>query len=53
MDSYHKPVNGTKVSGLSKTSKESKETEFSRENSLGLELDMRELSMINDRSANR
>jgi len=49
IESYQQIGNGQKVAGVSKTSKESKDTEFSRENSLGLELDMRELNMFNEK----
>jgi len=49
IDSYQQPTNGQKVAGVSKTSKDSKDAEFSRENALGLELDTRESNMFNEK----
>ena len=48
-ESYQQVGNGQHVAGVSKTSKDSKDAEFSRDNSLGLELDMRELNMLNEK----
>jgi hypothetical protein len=48
IESYQQPGHGQQAAGVSKPSKESKDPDFARENSLGLELDMRELNMFKE-----
>ena len=49
IESYQQPAEGQQVAGVSKTSKEPKDAEFSREHSQGLEHDSRESNMFNEK----